>query len=296
LERIESSLGKIITDRILIIESFSRCMDLLNADFPFNQNALKGKHALVCGASKGIGRATAIIMAKCGANVTVASRNIASLNDLTAELTSLGQGSHSAIQLDLENQDDIRSEIEKLLANKGPVHILVNNAGGPPGGPLIQNTLEEFDAPFRRHLHASHTLVQMLAPGMESESYGRILQIISTSVKEPIPNIGLSNTLRGAMASWAKSLSRELHPCITINNILPGFTDTERLGSLSASIQSRTGKSAEDVKEGWMSQVPIGRLIDPLETACALTYLALPAAGGIRGVSLAVDGGRLRSI
>ena len=271
-------------------------MDLLNADFPFNQNALKGKHALVCGASKGIGRATAIIMAKCGANVTVASRDIASLNELTAELTSLGQGSHSAIQLDLENQDDIRSEIENLLAKKGPVHILVNNAGGPPGGPLIQNTLDEFDAPFRRHLHASHTLVQMLAPGMESESYGRILQIISTSVKEPIPNIGLSNTLRGAMASWAKSLSRELHPCITINNILPGFTDTERLGSLSASIQSRTGKSAEDVKEGWMSQVPIGRLIDPLETACALTYLALPASGGIRGVSLAVDGGRLRSI
>ena len=134
-------------------------MDLLNADFPFNQNALKGKHALVCGASKGIGRATAIIMAKCGANVTVASRNIASLNDLTAELTSLGQGSHSAIQLDLENQDDITSEIESLLANKGPVHILVNNAGGPPGGPLIQNTLDEFDAPFRRHLHASHTLV-----------------------------------------------------------------------------------------------------------------------------------------
>ena len=271
-------------------------MDLLNADFPFNQNALKGKHALVCGASKGIGRATAIIMAKCGANVTVASRDIDSLNELTAELTSLGQGSHSAIQLDLENQDDIKSEIENLLTNKGPVHILVNNAGGPPGGPLIQNTLEEFDAPFRRHLHASHTLVQMLAPGMESESYGRILQIISTSVKEPIPNIGLSNTLRGAMASWAKSLSRELHPCITINNILPGFTDTERLGSLSASIQTRTGKSAEDVKEGWMSQVPIGRLINPLETACALTYLALPAAGGIRGVSLAVDGGRLRSI
>ena len=271
-------------------------MDLLNTDFPFNQNALKGKHALVCGASKGIGRATAIVMAKCGANVTVASRDIASLNELTAELASLGQGSHSAIQLDLENQDAIKSEIEGLLKNKGPVHILVNNAGGPPGGPLIQNTIDEFDAPFRRHLHASHTLVQMLSPGMESESYGRILQIISTSVKEPIPNIGLSNTLRGAMASWAKSLSRELHPCITINNILPGFTDTERLGSLSASIQSRTGKSAEDVKQGWMSQVPIGRLIDPMETACALTYLSLPAAGGIRGGSLAVDGGRLRSI
>ena len=243
-------------------------MDLLNADFPFNQNALKGKHALVCGASKGIGRATAIIMAKCGANVTVASRDIDSLNELTAELTSLGQGSHSAIQLDLENQDDIRSEIENLLANKGPVHILVNNAGGPPGGPLIQNTLDEFDAPFRRHLHASHTLVQMLSPGMESESYGRILQIISTSVKEPIPNIGLSNTLRGAMASWAKSLSRELHPCITINNILPGFTDTERLGSLKRinTISNRQicrgcQRRLDEPSSNWQADRPIGNCL-----------------------------------
>ena len=131
---------------------------------------------------------------------------------------------------------------------------------------------------------------------MEAEGYGRIIQIISTSVKEPIPNIGLSNTLRGAMASWAKTLSRELAPCITINNVLPGFTDTDRLGSLASSIQERTGKSLEEVQSGWLGQVPIERLINPLETASALTFLALPASGGIRGVSLAVDGGRLRSI
>ncbi|MEC7097913.1 MAG: SDR family oxidoreductase, partial [Candidatus Thermoplasmatota archaeon] len=135
-----------------------------------------------------------------------------------------------------------------------------------------------------------------LLPGMETAGYGRILQIISTSVKEPIPNIGVSNTLRGAMASWAKTLSRELPPCVTINNVLPGFTATDRLSSLANSIQTRTGKSAEDVHRGWMDQVPIDRLIDPLETAASLTYLALPAAGAIRGVSLAVDGGRLRSI
>ena len=161
---------------------------------------------------------------------------------------------------------------------------------------MLNNEVADFDAPFKRHLHAAHTLVQALSPGMESAGYGRIVQIISTSVKEPIPNIGLSNTLRGAMASWAKSLSRELHPSITINNVLPGFTDTQRLGSLSASIQERTGKSAEDVRKGWLDQVPIQRLIDPLETASAITFLCLPASGGIRGVSLAVDGGRLRSI
>ena len=160
----------------------------------------------------------------------------------------------------------------------------------------MDNSTDDFIAPFKRHLHASHTLTKGVVPLMEKAGSGRIVNIISTSVKEPIPNIGLSNTLRGAMASWAKSLSRELPECVTINNVLPGFTDTERLGNLSASIQERTGKSAQAVREGWLNQVPIGRLIDPLETASAITYLCLPASGGIRGVSLAVDGGRLRSI
>ena len=131
---------------------------------------------------------------------------------------------------------------------------------------------------------------------MAAENYGRIIQIISTSVKEPIPNIGLSNTLRGAMASWAKSLSRELDSCITINNVLPGFTDTERLGNLADSIHNSTGKSRQEIRASWIDQVPIGRLIDPLETASAIVFLSLPASGGIRGISLAVDGGRLRGI
>ena len=109
-------------------------------------------------------------------------------------------------------------------------------------------------------------------------------------------NIGLSNTLRGAMGSWAKSLSRELNPCITINNILPGFTDTDRLGSLAGSISSRTGDSVEQVQEKWMNSVPIQRLIDPLETGAAVTWLCLPSSGAVRGISLAVDGGRMRSI
>ena len=158
------------------------------------------------------------------------------------------------------------------------------------------NTVADFHAPFARHLHAAHKITKLLVPQMEASGYGRIIQIISTSVREPIPNLGLSNTLRGAMASWAKSLSRELPPCITINNVLPGFTDTERLGSLANSINQKTGKSLDEIHEGWMGQVPIERLVDPMETASAITYLALPAAGAIRGVSLAVDGGRLRSI
>ena len=261
-------------------------MDWLGSDFPFSSNALKGKHAIVCGASKGIGAATAKMLAKAGAKVTAVSRNP---HDLVAELAG---DVHTGVSLDLEDKE----AIDEFISTIEECHILINNAAGPPGGPLLDNQVEDFEAPFRRHLHASHTLVRGLVPKMEAAGMGRIVNIISTSVREPIPNIGLSNTLRGAMASWAKSLSRELPTCITINNVLPGFTDTDRLGSLASSINAKTGKSIEEIHAGWMSQVPIERLIDPLETGAAIAYLCMPISGGIRGVSLAVDGGRMRSI
>ena len=270
-------------------------MDLLRDQSVLSDNALEGKTALICGASRGIGAATARIMAKAGANVILASRSEEQLNSLLSEISSLGEGKHQILVLDLEDTDSLVGRIQPIL-DQGPIHILVNNAGGPPGGPLLNASVEELAQPFTRHLHAAHTLVKLLTPGMIMADYGRIIQIVSTSVREPIPNLGVSNTLRGAMASWAKSLSRELHPSITINNVLPGFTDTERLGSLAQSIHERTGKSVEAIHDGWMSQVPIERLIDPLETASVIAFLASPAAGAIRGVSLPVDGGRLRSI
>ena len=261
-------------------------MDWLGDDFPFSTTALRGKHAIVCGASKGIGAATAKMLAKAGAKVTAVSRNPHQL------LSELEGDIHEGISLDLEDQE----AIAEFISSIGECHILINNAAGPPGGPLLDNQVEDFEAPFKRHLHASHTLVRGLVPKMEAAGMGRIVNIISTSVREPIPNIGLSNTLRGAMASWAKSLSRELPTCITINNVLPGFTDTDRLGSLASSINAKTGKSIDEIHAGWMSQVPIERLIDPLETGAAIAYLCMPISGGIRGVSLAVDGGRMRSI
>ena len=250
---------------------------------PYASNALKGMRAVVCGASKGIGRATAEMLAACGADVIGLSRSAPDIAGVRS------------MSLDLEDSDAISKTISGILT-AGPIHILVNNAGGPPGGPLLDNEVEDFEAPFKRHLHAAHQITQMVVPAMEEAGMGRIVNIISTSVREPIPNIGLSNTLRGAMASWAKSLSRELPSSVTINNILPGFTDTDRLGSLAASIEQKTGRSQEDIHNTWMSQVPIGRLIDPMETASAITFLCLPQSGGIRGVSLAVDGGRMRSI
>ena len=252
---------------------------------------LDGRRALITGGGRGIGLAAAAALAEAGAHVTLTARTSSEIEDAAESIRSDG-GSADAIVLDMLDTAAVRNVVETT----DPFDILINNAGGPPGGPLLNATVEELAQPFTRHLHAAHTLVKLLTPGMILENYGRIIQIISTSVREPIPNLGVSNTLRGAMASWAKSLSRELHPSITINKVLPGFTDTERLGSLAQSIHERTGQSIEAIHDGWMSQVPIERLIDPLETASVIAFLASPAAGAIRGVSLPVDGGRLRSI
>jgi|TARA_B100000959_G_scaffold177410_1_gene185603 3-oxoacyl-[acyl-carrier protein] reductase len=263
--------------------------ELLEDDFPFADGVLEGRAALVCGASRGIGRACALMLARAGAKVVVCARSTEDLHELVQEMHG---GGHEAFALDLEDTP----AVESFAAGLGEIHILVNNSGGPPGGALLDNDVRDFDGPLRRHLFASHTITQALVPGMKEAGIGRIVNIISTSVREPIDNIGLSNTLRGAMASWSKSLSRELPECITINNILPGFTDTDRLRSLSDSISERTGKPADEVREEWMRGVPIQRLIDPLETAVAVTWLCLPSSGSVRGVSLAVDGGRMRSI
>ena len=263
--------------------------DLLNENFPYADNILAGRTALVCGASKGIGRASALMLARAGARVIACARSAEVLDELIGELHGSG---HEALVLDLEDVEAVRETVLGL----GVVEIVINNAGGPPGGPLLGNNLDEFEGPFARHLHAAHTIAQILTPRMATVGYGRIVNIISTSVREPIDNIGLSNTLRGAMASWSKSLSRELDPCVTINNIMPGFTDTDRLGSLAGSISERTGKTVDEVRKEWMDSVPIQRLVDPMETAAAVTFLCLPSSGAIRGVSLAVDGGRMRSI
>ena len=262
--------------------------DILGEDFPFSENILDGETALVCGASRGIGRSTALLLAKAGARVIACARNQDLLDSLVSEMHGSG---HEALVLDLEDLDAV-----SMCAADREITILINKAGGPPRSPLLQNDLEDFNGPFKRHLHASHILVKSLTSGMEKSGRGRIVNIISTSVREPVEGIGLSNTLRGAMASWSKSLSMELAPCITINNILPGYTDTDRLVSLSKSKSERTGMSVEEIYDDWRNQAPIGRLVHPLETAAAVVWMCLPSSGAIRGVSLAVDGGRMRSI
>ena len=263
------------------------------ADFP--TSSLSGRSALVCGASTGSGRATARCLAAAGATVTALARSEDALASLVAEIQAAG-GSARALQVDLDDRSSLGGTIDQLLAEHGPQHILINNSGGPKGGALLSASEDELLVAFGRHVLASHLLTKRLVPSMVHAGYGRIVNVISTSVREPIPNLGVSNTIRGAMASWAKSVSRELPPGVTINNVLPGFTETARLDQLAQGRAGREGSRPEDVYTAWIAQVPEGRLAQPEETAAAIAWLCSPAAAYIRGVSLPVDGGRLRSI
>jgi 3-oxoacyl-[acyl-carrier protein] reductase len=257
---------------------------------------LQGRNALVCGASSGIGRAAALALAARGASVTALARRETQLEALTRELMAAGSPEPGYVVADLEDAEVLSKVLRHHLSDEGRIHILVNNAGGPAPGRLLDADRDALETGFRRHVLASHTVVRMLLPGMVEAGYGRIVNVISTSVREPIPNLGVSNTIRAAMAGWSKTLSNELPPGVTINNVLPGFTATERLRSLGESIAERTGKTYEEVEAGWLASVPEGRLADPAETAELIAFLASPRAAYIRGQSIAVDGGRLRSI
>ena len=251
--------------------------------FTFAKDALAGRNALVCGASSGIGRAISLGLQAAGARVWGLARRA----DALAEL-----GLDGAVAHDLEDLDGLPS----ALAGLPPIHVLINNAGGPPSGPILDAKPADFEKAMRRHLHASHLLVQLLVPGMVKENYGRIVNVISTSVREPLPGLGVSNATRGAMASWAKTLAKELPPMITINNVLPGYTDTDRLGELKASLGARRGVAPEQVEHDWLATVPMGRLGRPEEVAAVAIFLASPAASYVRGQSIAADGGRLNGI
>lgn len=258
---------------------------------------LSGRHALVCGASQGIGRASAIELATLGASVTVLARRAEVLDALVQTLPRIHQAQqHGFIVADAGDTDTLRTRVEKLITT-GPVHILVNNSGGPPPGSAADATPAEFLDAYRKHLLANHVLAQAVIPGMREAGWGRIINIISTSVKEPIPGIGVSNVTRGAVASWAKTLADELAPFgITVNNVLPGSTQTPRIDQIIAARAQQSGCSAQEIQQAMAAEIPLGRFADPAETAAAVAFLASPAASYITGVNLPVDGGRMRSL
>lgn len=255
---------------------------------------MNGKNALVCGSTQGIGKAVAVELANAGAAVTLVARNEPALQQTLTELSTSENPSHQYICVDFSNPEELRARIKAYVENNPPVHILLNNTGGPSPGKILEAETAEFEEAFSKHLICNQILVQALAPGMKAEKYGRIINIISTSVRQPIPGLGVSNTIRGAVASWSKTLAEELAPFgITVNNILPGYTRTRRLESLIRSKAEKSGKSISEVEKEMMAVIPAGRFAEAKELAYAAVFLSSPFAAYITGVSIPVDGGRI---
>lgn len=231
---------------------------------------LAGRHALVCGASEGIGRAAAHELALLGADVTVLARRAEVLADVATALPRLTERQrHDALAADMSDAVTLRENVGRLVETR-PVHILVNNTGGPPGGRAVDAGTDDYLAAFQRHLLANQTLAQLTVPGMRAAGWGRIVNVVSTSVKEPIANLGVSNTIRGAVASWAKTLSKELGADgITVNNVLPGYTRTQRLEQILRDRVQSTGKDEPAISAAMLATVPAGRFAEAHEIAAA---------------------------
>ncbi len=258
---------------------------------------LIGKHALVCGGSQGIGRATAMELASLGANVTVLARSPDGLQSVVAALACThSKQTHGFIAADITNADALQTKIKTLVDSRA-VQILINNTGGPPGGPAHTANIAAYTSAFQQHLIANQTLVQTILPGMQRAQYGRIVNVISTSVKEPIKNLGVSNTIRGAVASWAKTLASELGPFgITVNNVLPGYTKTQRLDQILSDRAKAADTSPDAIAKAMIASVPLGRFAQPEEIASVIAFLVSPAAGYVNGINVPVDGGRTLSL
>jgi 3-oxoacyl-[acyl-carrier protein] reductase len=254
--------------------------------------SLEGKRAVVCGSTQGIGNATATELAHLGASITLVARNQEKLKQAMAALdVSKGQ-LHNFIVVDFAQPEDLRTKLQ-AYSQEFKAHILINNTGGPAGGPANAAHTDEYIQAFTNHLICNQILVQNLMEGMKSEGYGRIINIISTSVKQPLNGLGVSNTIRGAVANWAKTLSNELGAFnITVNNVLPGATNTVRLKSILENKAAKTGQTKEAVLEAMKNQVPMKRIAEAQEVANAIAFLASPAASYINGINVPVDGGR----
>lgn len=252
---------------------------------------LKNYTALVSGGTAGIGKASAIELSKLGANIILLARNEDKLKNTLLELDTNEHQQHHYVITDFSKENDILAAAEKI--KQFTIHILVNNTGGPAGGPIENANYSEFLAAFNQHLIANHILTQAVIPSMKKAKYGRVINIISTSVKAPLSGLGVSNTVRGAVANWAKTMANELGKYnITVNNVLPGATNTDRLKSIFETKATKTGKSVADIKTGMESTIPLGRVAEPEEIAHAVAFLASPLASYISGINLPVDGGR----
>lgn len=254
--------------------------------------SLLNKNALVCGSTQGIGKAAAIELALLGANVTLLARNEDSLKTALADLDTTQGQQHNYLVANFADTAALKTLAEGAI-KQGNYHILVNNTGGPPAGPILNATTDEFLSAFTNHLLANQVITQAVVASMKAANYGRIINIISTSVKQPLPGLGVSNTIRAAVGNWAKTLAGELGPFgITVNNVLPGATATQRLQSIIINNAAKKSKTEDEVQAHMLAEIPAGRFAQPEEVAAAVAFLASPAAGYINGINLPVDGGR----
>lgn len=259
--------------------------------------SLKNKTALVCGSTQGIGKAAAIELANMGANVILLARSEDKLKDSLKDLDASNGQNHSYLVADFTQPNDLKKTITDFVNAGNKIHVLVNNTGGPKGGMIKDAATDEFLSAFNQHLICNHILVQAIYPGMITEKYGRIINVISTSVKQPLPNLGVSNTIRGAVANWSKTLANELGAFgITVNNVLPGATNTARLQSIVEVKAQQHNETIDDVFEEMASESPMKRIAQPEEVAAAIAFLASPAASYINGINVPVDGGRTKSL
>ena len=254
---------------------------------------LKNKRALVGGSTQGIGKAVAVELAYLGANVTLLARNEEALKKTKSELNTDKGQQHSYIVADFDNPEEVRKNVTHYIQRQGAVNILVNNTGGPPSGAIQVAKTDAFLSAFNSHLICNQILAQACLEGMRHSGYGRIINIISTSVKQPLPNLGVSNTIRAAVANWAKTWANEVGVFgITVNNVLPGATHTQRLQGIIENNSIKNEKSLEEIKQGMLKEIPMKRFAEAAEIAHAVAFLASPAAAYINGVNLPVDGGR----
>jgi 3-oxoacyl-[acyl-carrier protein] reductase len=255
------------------------------------------KTVLVCGSTQGIGKASAIEFAENDANVVLIARDVKKLQETVKELKKSANQNHRYLVADFSQVEELKSVIENYIKTGGDCHVLVNNTGGPKGGLIINAEIEEFQNTFTQHLICNHVLVQALVPVMKKNKYGRIINVISTSVKQPLPNLGVSNTVRAAVANWSKTLASELAQFnITVNNVLPGATNTSRLKGIAEAKSQKTNDTVESIFTEMAKESPMGRIAEPEEVANAVVFLASPAASYINGINVPVDGGRTKSL
>ncbi|MEO7524459.1 MAG: SDR family oxidoreductase [Ferruginibacter sp.] len=255
---------------------------------------LSGKTAIVCGSTQGLGFASAVELALLGCNVVLVARNEQKLKSAVQMLDVSKSQKHEYLVADFSDLNSVIVAINRFMDVGKTAHILINNTGGPAGGAALDATTEDFLQAFNNHLLCNHVLAKALVPGMKAAGFGRIINIISTSVKQPIHGLAVSNTIRAAVANWSKTLAYEVGPFgITVNNVLPGFTKTVRADYVVKKKSADTGRTEDEVLAELVAEIPVGRMGQPEEFGAVVAFLCSPAAAYVNGINLPVDGGRL---